>query len=166
MRSGRGHARRHPFSIYVSYPAAEIEFLIRDSGARVALVEQAFLEPMLAARRQSSRTLDHVIVIDGEAPEGVLALWRRWRAPIRAFDAAAAAAAVSPDDVLTLIYTSGTTGHPKGVELTHRAAMVTAVEVKELMEFPPARGSCPGCQPLTSPSGWPTTTFRSCSRAR
>ncbi len=32
-----------PFSIYVTYPAAEIAFLIRDSGARVAIVEQAFL---------------------------------------------------------------------------------------------------------------------------
>jgi long-subunit acyl-CoA synthetase (AMP-forming) len=53
-----------------------------------------------------------------------------------AFDGEAAAARVSPDDVLTLIYTSGTTGHPKGVELTHRAALFTAVHVKELMDFP------------------------------
>ncbi len=124
-----------PFSIYVTYPAPEIEFLIRDSGARVAIVEQAFLEPMLEARR-SLPGLEHVIVVDGEPPEGVLALAEVEGAD-PAFDGEAAAARVSPDDVLTLIYTSGTTGHPKGVELTHRAALFTAVHVKELMDFPP-----------------------------
>jgi long-subunit acyl-CoA synthetase (AMP-forming) len=124
-----------PFSIYVTYPAPEIEFLIRDSGARVAIVEQAFLEPMLEARRRLP-ALEHVIVIDGEPPEGVLALSEVEGAD-PGFDGEAAAASVSPDDVLTLIYTSGTTGHPKGVELTHRAAMFTAVHVKELMDFPP-----------------------------
>ncbi|HWE14826.1 MAG TPA: long-chain fatty acid--CoA ligase [Solirubrobacteraceae bacterium] len=124
-----------PFSIYVTYPAPEIEFLIRDSGARVAIVEQAFLEPMLEARRQLP-DLEHVIVVDGLAPDGVLALSEVEGAD-PAFHAEAAAARVSPDDLLTLIYTSGTTGHPKGVELTHRAALFTAVHVKELMEFPP-----------------------------
>jgi long-chain acyl-CoA synthetase len=124
-----------PFSIYVTYPAPEIEFLIRDSGARVAIVEQAFLEPMLEARRQLP-DLEHVIVVDGAPPDGVLALSEVEGAD-PGFDAEAAAARVSPDDVLTLIYTSGTTGHPKGVELTHRAALFTAVHVKELMDFPP-----------------------------
>jgi long-subunit acyl-CoA synthetase (AMP-forming) len=124
-----------PFSIYVTYPAPEIEFLIRDSGARVAIVEQAFLEPMLEARRQLPQ-LEHVIVVDGDAPEGVLALADVEGAD-PAFDGEAAAARVSPDDTLTLIYTSGTTGHPKGVELTHRAALFTAVQVKALMDFPP-----------------------------
>ena len=123
-----------PFSIYVTYPAEEIEFLISDSGARVAIVEQAFLPAMLAARRRLPG-LEHVIVVDGEAPEGVLALDSvEGSAPD--FDAAAAAAAVSPDDLLTLIYTSGTTGHPKGVQLTHRAVMFTARGVHELIEFP------------------------------
>ncbi|HWE10890.1 MAG TPA: class I adenylate-forming enzyme family protein, partial [Solirubrobacteraceae bacterium] len=57
-----------PFSIYVTYPAPEIEFLIRDAGARVAIVEQAFLEPMLEARRQLP-DLEHVIVVDGAPPD-------------------------------------------------------------------------------------------------
>ena len=124
-----------PFSIYVTYPAPEIEFLMRDSGARVAIVEQAFLEPMLEARRQLPQ-LRHVIVVDGAPPADVLALSDVERAN-PSFDGEAAAAQVSPDDALTLIYTSGTTGHPKGVELTHRAALFTAVQVRELMEFPP-----------------------------
>ena len=44
-----------PFSIYVTYPADEIEFLISDSGARVAIVEQAFLPAMLGGPRQPAR---------------------------------------------------------------------------------------------------------------
>jgi long-subunit acyl-CoA synthetase (AMP-forming) len=123
-----------PFSIYVTYPAAEIEFLIRDSGARVAVVEQAFLPAMLEARRNLP-DLEHVIVVDGEAPAGVLAL-DEVEGSDPGFDGAAAAAAVSPDDFATLIYTSGTTGHPKGVQLTHRAITFTAQAVQEVITFP------------------------------
>src|SRR5947209_10595731 len=54
-----------PFSIYVTYPPAEIEFLIKDSEARVAIVEQAFLPVMLEARRNLP-DLEHVIVVDAD----------------------------------------------------------------------------------------------------
>jgi long-subunit acyl-CoA synthetase (AMP-forming) len=123
-----------PFSIYVTYPAAEIEFLLRDSGARVAVVEQAFLPVMLEAQRGVPE-LEHVIVVDGEPPDGVLAL-EEVEGSDPGFDGAAAAAAVSPDDFATLIYTSGTTGHPKGVQLTHKAITVTARAVQEVITFP------------------------------
>ncbi|HEX3688789.1 MAG TPA: long-chain fatty acid--CoA ligase [Solirubrobacteraceae bacterium] len=123
-----------PFSIYVTYPANEIEFLITDSAARVAIVEQAFL-PVILEARQSLPGLDHVIVVDGEAPEGVLAL-DEVEGSDPDFDGAAACAQVSGDDVATLIYTSGTTGHPKGVQLTHHAVMFTAQGVREVIEFP------------------------------
>ena len=123
-----------PFSIYVTYPADEIEFLITDSAARVAIVEQAFLPAMLEVRDRLPQ-LEHVIVVDGDGVDNVLTL-EEVEGSNPGFDAAAAAAAVSPDDVLTLIYTSGTTGHPKGVQLTHRAVMFTARRVREVIEFP------------------------------
>jgi long-chain acyl-CoA synthetase len=123
-----------PFSIYVTYPAGEIEFLIKDSGARVAIVEQAFLAPMLEARGNLPQ-LQHVIVVDGDAPVGVIAL-DEVEGSNPGYDAGAAAAAVVPDDLVTLIYTSGTTGHPKGVQLTHRAVMFTAQQVREVIELP------------------------------
>ncbi|HEY5189140.1 MAG TPA: AMP-binding protein, partial [Solirubrobacteraceae bacterium] len=62
-----------PFSIYTTYPAEEIEYLIADSGATVAVVEQALLDPMLAARKNLPG-LEHLIVVDGDAGEGILAL--------------------------------------------------------------------------------------------
>ncbi|MFZ1995526.1 MAG: long-chain fatty acid--CoA ligase [Solirubrobacteraceae bacterium] len=123
-----------PFSIYVTYPAHEIEFLINDSGARVAIVEQAFL-PVILEARQSLPELEHVIVVDGEAPDQVLALAEVEGAD-PAFDGAAACAKVTGDDLATLIYTSGTTGHPKGVQLTHHAVMFTAQGVRQVIAFP------------------------------
>jgi long-subunit acyl-CoA synthetase (AMP-forming) len=120
-----------PFSIYTTYPAGEIEYLINDAGSKVAIIEQSFLGVMLEARKQLPQ-LEHVIVVDGDAPEGTIPL-----ADIEGsnpgFDAVAAAAEVSPDDVLTLIYTSGTTGHPKGVQLSHHAIMFSAKSVEEII---------------------------------
>jgi long-subunit acyl-CoA synthetase (AMP-forming) len=120
-----------PFSIYVTYPAAEIEYLIEDANSKVAIVEQTFLPSMLEARKNSPG-LDHVIVIDGDAPEGTLAL-SEVEGSDPEFDAAAAAAEIEPDDVLTLIYTSGTTGKPKGVQLSHHNIMVSAKAVQEII---------------------------------
>jgi long-subunit acyl-CoA synthetase (AMP-forming) len=122
-----------PFSIYTTYPAEEIEFLIIDSGARVVIVEQAFLPVMLKAREQLPG-LEHVIVVDGDAPEGTVPL-SDIEGSNPDFDAAAAAAEVGPDDVLTLIYTSGTTGHPKGVQLSHHNIMVADKSVRDIIQF-------------------------------
>jgi long-subunit acyl-CoA synthetase (AMP-forming) len=85
--------------------------------------------------RQSLPDLEHVIVVDGEAPEGVLAL-DEVEGSDPGFDGAAACAQVTGEDLATLIYTSGTTGHPKGVQLTHHAVMFTAQWVREVIEFP------------------------------
>ena len=125
-----------PFSIYTTYPADEIRFLLEDSGCRVAIVEQAFLAQMLAARPGGDGELEHVIVVDGPAPDQTVAL-SDVEGSDPSFDAVAAAAQVTPDDLLTMIYTSGTTGHPKGVQLTHRAGMAMAHSVQEVINFPP-----------------------------
>ncbi len=122
-----------PFSIYQTYTADQIAYIVSDAGARVAVVEQQYL-PVVLEARGSLPDLEHVIVIDGEAPEGTIAL-----ADVEGadpdFDAEAAAAAVMPDDVLTLIYTSGTTGPPKGVQLSHRNLMMVVAGVQELIQL-------------------------------
>jgi long-subunit acyl-CoA synthetase (AMP-forming) len=124
-----------PFSIYTTYPAEEIEYLCTDSGCRVVVVEQAFLAAVLHAR-QSLPGLEHVIVVDGDAPDGTLAL-DDVDGSDPDFDVVAAAAAVGPQDILTLIYTSGTTGHPKGVQLTHHSVMFTARMAEQVIGLPP-----------------------------
>ncbi len=124
-----------PFSIYVTYPAAEIQYLVKDAGSKVAIVEQAYLSVMLEARKEL-RGLEHVIVVDGDAPPGTIPL-AEVEGSNPDFDVAAAAAAVAPDDVLTLIYTSGTTGPPKGVQLSHHNVMFSAKAIEEIIALEP-----------------------------
>jgi len=124
-----------PFSIYQTYTAEQIVYIVADAGARAAIVEQRYLPVMLEAR-ESLPDLEHVIVIDGEAPEGTIALDEVEGAD-PGFDGDAAADAVRPDDVLTLIYTSGTTGPPKGVQLSHSNLMMVVGGVQELIQLEP-----------------------------
>jgi long-subunit acyl-CoA synthetase (AMP-forming) len=124
-----------PFSIYLTYPPEEIRYLIGDADAKVAIVEQAYLEPLVKARRELPN-LAHVIVVDGEAPEQTIAL-ADVEGSNPGFDPTQASAEISPDDLVTLIYTSGTTGPPKGVQLTHRNIMAAAETVERVIRFDP-----------------------------
>ncbi|MGI8573094.1 MAG: AMP-dependent synthetase/ligase [Solirubrobacteraceae bacterium] len=124
-----------PFSIYTTYPAEEILYLMRDAAAKVAIVEQAFLAPILEVQR-ALPPLEHVIVVDGDAPPGTLSLGDV-EGSNPEFDVVGAASAVGPDDVLTLIYTSGTTGPPKGVQLSHHNVMFSAKAIEQLIEMEP-----------------------------
>ncbi|MGH2973340.1 MAG: AMP-dependent synthetase/ligase [Solirubrobacterales bacterium] len=106
------------FSVYNTSSPEQVEYVVRDAGNRVIVTEQAFLETVLAAREEVE-SLEHVVVIDGEAPEGTMPISELEALGDPGFDFEAAWRAVEPDDVLCLIYTSGTTGPPKGVQLTH-----------------------------------------------
>jgi long-chain acyl-CoA synthetase len=123
-----------PFSIYSTYTAEQIAYLVGDADARILICEQQFLERVLEAR-ESLGSLEHVIVIDGEAPEGTLAL-SEVEGTGPEFDVEASVAQLQSTDVLTLIYTSGTTGPPKGVQLVHRNLMAACEGLEELIEFP------------------------------
>uniref|UniRef100_UPI003561909F AMP-binding protein n=1 Tax=Paraconexibacter sp. TaxID=2949640 RepID=UPI003561909F len=123
-----------PFSIYMQYTAEQIEFVVSDADARILFTEQAFLPQVLEARKKLPH-LEHVIVIDGEAPEGCLSLSDVEKADSD-FDVAGAAAGIEGDDLLTLIYTSGTTGPPKGVQLCHRNLLSAVENIEALVQFP------------------------------
>src|SRR2546430_3583782 len=123
-----------PFSIYQTYTPEQIQYLISDSGARVAFVEQAYLDRMLEARAELP-DLQHVIVVDGDAPAGVTPL-ADVEGSDRDFDVEASWRAINPDSLLTLIYTSGTTGPPKGVQLSHHNMMSVVKSVEEIIGLP------------------------------
>jgi long-subunit acyl-CoA synthetase (AMP-forming) len=106
------------FSVYNTSSPEQVEYVVGNAGSRVLVTEQAFLETVLAARERVE-SLEHVVVIDGEAPEGTIPIEELETIGDPEFDFEAAWRAVEPDDVLCLIYTSGTTGPPKGVQLTH-----------------------------------------------
>jgi long-chain acyl-CoA synthetase len=123
-----------PFSIYNTYTPEQIQYLLADADARILICEQQYLPQVLLARAELPH-LEHVIVVDGEPPEGTLAL-AAVEAMNRDFDVEASVAEIRPTDVLTLIYTSGTTGPPKGVQLIHRNLLAAVEGLEELIEFP------------------------------
>ena len=123
-----------PFSIYQTLPPESIEYVVGDAGARVAIIERAFFENFMKAR-QNLRGLEHVIVIDGEGEGGTLTL-SEIEGSHPGFDAAASAAAIRSEDLLTLIYTSGTTGPPKGVQLTHANLLASVRILDQVIDIP------------------------------
>jgi long-subunit acyl-CoA synthetase (AMP-forming) len=123
-----------PFSIYNTYAPNQIAFVVSDAGARILMTEQAYLPQVLEARKELP-DLEHVIVVDGDPPEGCVSL-----ADVEGaggeFDVDASVAQIEGDDILTLIYTSGTTGPPKGVQLMHSNLLSACEGVDALIEFP------------------------------
>lgn len=124
-----------PFSIYMTYAPSQIAFVVGDADARVLITESGLVDNVLKAREELPQ-LEHVIVVDGEAPEGCITLEDAMQAGDGSFDAEAAVGEIGPDDVLTLIYTSGTTGPPKGVQLSHRNLLSAVQGIEELIELP------------------------------
>jgi long-chain acyl-CoA synthetase len=129
---GAVHLGAVPFSIYQTSSPEQIEYVCSDAGARIAVVESAFLE-VFSKARENLPDLEHVIVIDGEGGTHTLAEIEEMDPD---FDAEESANDVEPDDLLTLIYTSGTTGPPKGVQLTHRNLMSLTSGVEGIVDFP------------------------------
>jgi long-chain acyl-CoA synthetase len=123
-----------PFSIYNTYTAEQIRYLLEDADAKIVICEQQSLGRVLEARAQLPG-VKHVIVVDGEAPAGTLAL-AQIEGSDPSFDVDASVARLQPTDVLTLIYTSGTTGPPKGVQLIHRNLLAAVEGLDELISFP------------------------------
>jgi long-subunit acyl-CoA synthetase (AMP-forming) len=124
------------FSVYNTSSSEQVEYVVADAGNTVLVTEQAFLDTVLAARERVA-SLEHVVVIDGEAPEGTISIEELEALGDPGFDFEAAWRAVEPDDVLCLIYTSGTTGPPKGVQLTHANMLGVWRAVDQIREVKP-----------------------------
>jgi long-chain acyl-CoA synthetase len=123
-----------PFSIYNTYAPDQIAYVISDAGARTLICEQQYLPQILAARANLPQ-LEHVIVVDGKAPDGVKEL-SEVEGSNPGFDVEGSVAQIQGNDLLTLIYTSGTTGPPKGVQLVHRNLLAAVEGLEALIEFP------------------------------
>ena len=121
-----------PFSIYQTSSPEQIQYVVADAEAKVAVVETAFLETFGQARADLP-AIETLIVVDGEGGDHTL---ESLEALDPDFDTTETVAAVGADDLLTLIYTSGTTGPPKGVQLTHRNLMTLTSGVEGIIDFP------------------------------
>ena len=123
-----------PFSIYMTYAPEQIQYVVSDAAARVAIIESQFLDRFREARKDLPDLETMVLVDDAEGDDVVPLADVEQADP--SFDGAAARNAVAPEDVLTLIYTSGTTGPPKGVQITHHNMMAAVKTVDDVIQFP------------------------------
>ncbi len=114
-----------PVSIYATSSPEQVAHVADDAGLRVLIVQAALAPVARAALQGRGTTL--VVLDETELNDGEVA----WET-VAAAEPVASAAAVGPDDLLTIIYTSGTTGPPKGVELTHRNLLTATRAIGEL----------------------------------
>lgn len=119
-------------SIYNTSPIPDIEYVLANSGAKLAVCEEKFAPNLVQAA-----SADCEIICTTADVTGTVCLDTLARPTPEEFDFEATWRAVGPDDVLTLIYTSGTTGTPKGVELTHGAMLAEVALTSEVLDFRP-----------------------------
>jgi long-chain acyl-CoA synthetase len=124
--------------IYQTNSPDECQYVLENSDARAVIVEDAEQLAKIRQVRDRCPTLEHVVLMTGEADDAISAagladrgashdtaeLEERW-------------SSVAPEDICTLIYTSGTTGPPKGCVISHgnyRAMLDMVLEVGVLGE--------------------------------
>ena len=102
--------------------AAEVQYILKHSGARVVCAHADYLE-LVDGIRGECPDVEHLVALEG-ARNG----WHDYE------ELLAAAApegverpAIDERDLLTINYTSGTTSRPKGVMITHRNAYMNVV---------------------------------------
>ena len=130
--------------IYTSYLAPQVEYILRDSLAKVVVVSNAIELQKVLDVRDRCPELRHVVVLE-QVP------WSAGRAvPFetvvqKGLSALAAdpeaweerASSLLPTDLATMIYTSGTTGEPKGAILTHGNFVANVATCSTLFDVTP-----------------------------
>ncbi|WP_433021777.1 AMP-dependent synthetase/ligase [Kribbella sp. CA-294648] len=101
--------------IYETSSTSQIQWILTDSEAVVAIVENAAHGAVVEAARAEAPSLQEIWQIEAGAVDQLTVLGQE----ISDAEFDKRRTAVLPRDLATLIYTSGTTGRPKGCELTH-----------------------------------------------
>src|SRR5262245_16906532 len=99
----------------VLYKAGEIEYILRDSGAKAVLTFAPVAENALAATANAPE-IRHVVVASPQPIPGTVS----WADVIAPSPITEPAVEIHPEQVAVICYTSGTTGRPKGAMLSHR----------------------------------------------
>ena len=110
----------------IRFTAAELGYVLADSGTKVVFTDPVFASLVEEARRQPGVKVDSVVVVGGPSPDGPPGMDYE--------ELLAAADPVLPpepeeDDPVVLMYTGGTTGMPKGALLSQRAEILNVYHV-------------------------------------
>jgi acyl-CoA synthetase (AMP-forming)/AMP-acid ligase II len=121
--------------------AAELTTLVIHSAPRLLIVDEHHRDLVDNVRAQWTTVKDFLLL--GRPTPG----WMDYEALIEAAADTEPATKAMPDDVLCIVYTSGTTGMPKGVAITHAAALgncrTAATQMLKLTEYDKAMAVMP-----------------------
>jgi fatty-acyl-CoA synthase len=116
-----------------AYRSHELEYVLRQSGARLLFSASAFKSSDYAAMidevASGIDTLERTVFVDRDE-------WAEFgSAPVDRDAIAARMASLSFDDPINIQYTSGTTGFPKGATLSHHNILNNGFFVTELLNL-------------------------------
>ncbi|MEU6915974.1 AMP-dependent synthetase/ligase [Streptomyces olindensis] len=115
--------------VYATSSADQVEWIVRDSGARHVVTETAENADTVLTGTAGHPRPPRVWQLDGGALDDLTALGR----DVPDEEVTKRRTALTPDTTATLCYTSGTTGRPKGCVLTHANLHAEAANTVELL---------------------------------
>src|SRR6516162_7272169 len=128
--------------IYPNISIQDYEFILTDSGARIAFVSSERLFRMIASLLPRLKDLEAIYTYDRVAGaihwlKPQIAGRAGLREPLNKVALDQIKKKVAPDECATLIYTSGTTGNPKGVMLSHANLISNCMACAPLIQSGP-----------------------------
>ncbi len=114
----------------IRWSAPENAYSLKDAGAEVLVVDDAFAKMVPALKAQGVPLKKVIFIGDGELPEGMLSYEKLLQVHQPAPDAGRGDA-----DLAGIYYTGGTTGFPKGVMLTHSNMWSSAIALVSLINL-------------------------------